>query len=123
MFVDCSPRTRQFGESSEQSLWHNANFRQWPWFLILFAAALGGGLTFPAQAVLMGRIVRAFELPAAEANSQGDFFSLMFFIVALANLLIYGSVGWSSVVVGQVCHLFHVILRESRTLLRLPKIR
>lgn len=73
----------------------------WRWFLVLAVAAFAGGLTFPAQAIIMGRIFQAFQLSASEAVSQGDFYSLMFFVVAIANLIIYGSIGWASNIVAQ----------------------
>lgn len=83
----------------------------WRWFLVLLVATLAGGkfysqlpacsstnsytgATYPAQAILFSRIVEAFQLAPAEAVKQGDFYSLMFFIVAIGNLLVFASVGW-----------------------------
>lgn len=74
----------------------------WKWFLILGIATLAGGATFPAQAILFSRIVQAFQLAPGPAVKQGDFFSLMFFIVALGNLVVYAAVGWASNIVAQV---------------------
>ncbi|KAF1832024.1 P-loop containing nucleoside triphosphate hydrolase protein [Decorospora gaudefroyi] len=73
----------------------------WKCFLILGIAALVGGATFPAQAILFSRITEAFQLPPEEAVDQGDFYSLMFFIVALGQLFVYASVGWVSNIVAQ----------------------
>jgi ATP-binding cassette subfamily B (MDR/TAP) protein 1 len=33
---------------------------------------------------------------------EGDFYSLMFFIVALGNLAVYAAIGWASNIVAQV---------------------
>lgn len=63
------------------------------------------GATFPAQAVLFSRVVEAFQLPSGRAVDQGDFYSLVFFVVALCNLAVYASVGWSSNIVAQVSSL------------------
>ncbi|KAF2193181.1 multidrug resistance protein-like protein 1 [Zopfia rhizophila CBS 207.26] len=76
----------------------------WAWFLILAIAAILGGLTFPAQAIIFSRIAQAFELPSDRGRSQGNFYSLMFFIVALGNLIVYAAVGWASNFVCQ--HIF-----------------
>ena len=58
--------------------------------------------TFPAQAILFSRIFGAFQLPPNEAINEGDFYSLMFFIVALGNFAVYAAIGWASNIVAQV---------------------
>ncbi|EFQ93765.1 hypothetical protein CFE70_003811 [Pyrenophora teres f. teres 0-1] len=73
----------------------------WKSFLILSIASMVGGVTFPAQAILFSRVIEAFQLPPAEAVDRGDFFSLMFFIVAIGNLAVYFAVGWASNIVAQ----------------------
>jgi ATP-binding cassette subfamily B (MDR/TAP) protein 1 len=90
----------------------------WICFLILAVANLAGGATFPAQAILFSRVVEAFQLPAERAVSQGDFYSLMFFIVALGNLAVYCAIGWTSNIVAQVVarkfrrEIFDLILKQ-----------
>ncbi|KAL1795658.1 hypothetical protein ACET3X_005882 [Alternaria dauci] len=74
----------------------------WKCFLILAVATLAGGATYPAQAILFSRVVEAFQLSPSEAVDQGDFYSLMFFIVALGNFAVYSVVGWTSNIVAQV---------------------
>ncbi|KAH7371427.1 P-loop containing nucleoside triphosphate hydrolase protein [Pyrenochaeta sp. MPI-SDFR-AT-0127] len=86
----------------------------WKWFTVLLVATLAGGATFPAQAILFARVVEAFQLPAERAVDQGDFYSLMFFIVALGNLAVYASVGWASNIVAQ-----HVSRKYRREILEL----
>ena len=34
---------------------------------------------------------------------QGDFYALMFFVVGIGNLFVYGVLGWLTNVYGQVC--------------------
>lgn len=71
------------------------------WYLVLGIATLAGGATYPAQAILFSRVVEAFQLSPGSGVEQGDFYSLMFFVVALGNLLVYAAVGWASVIVAQ----------------------
>lgn len=73
-------------------------------FAIVFFSCLIGGGTYPAQALIFSRLIRVFTLPRQEARNQADFFSLMFFIVAIANLYAYASLGWFS---NKVCRLFN----------------
>ena len=57
------------------------------------------GATYPALAILFSRTMKAFEtIDVSEAN----FFSLMFFVVALANFVIYAVAGWICNEIGQV---------------------
>ncbi|KAF2736700.1 multidrug resistance protein-like protein 1 [Polyplosphaeria fusca] len=90
----------------------------WPWLLALSVAAIAGGLTNPAQAILFARIVRAFELPPDMARSQGNFYSLMFFVVALGNLLVFAVIGFVSNIVAQHVsrryrlEIFNLILKQ-----------
>ncbi|KAF2870539.1 P-loop containing nucleoside triphosphate hydrolase protein [Massariosphaeria phaeospora] len=86
----------------------------WRWFIALTIASIFGGLTYPAQAVIFGRVVRAFQLNPDEARVQGDFYSLMFFMVAIGNLLVYVTMGWSCNIVAQ-----HVSRRYRREIFQL----
>jgi ATP-binding cassette subfamily B (MDR/TAP) protein 1 len=70
-----------------------------PWFIVGTLACLIGGGTYPAQALLFSRLINVFILPPEEARHQADFFSLMFFIVAIANWIGYFALGWSCNVV------------------------
>ncbi|KAI8941697.1 hypothetical protein NX059_002907 [Plenodomus lindquistii] len=73
----------------------------WRYFVILAIAALCGGATYPAQAILFSRVVGAFQLPAAQAIDQGDFYALMFFVVALGNLAVFAVIGFFSNKIAQ----------------------
>ncbi|KAF5021089.1 hypothetical protein F66182_6878 [Fusarium sp. NRRL 66182] len=63
---------------------------------------LGG--TYPALAVLFARTMNAFE---AIDVSKANFYSLMFFVVALGNLVIYAVAGWVCNEVGQYVMAFY----------------
>ncbi|RGP59062.1 hypothetical protein FSPOR_11598 [Fusarium sporotrichioides] len=70
----------------------------WSSFFILVIISVLGGATYPALAVLFSRTMKAFEtVDVSEAN----FFSLMFFVVALANFVIYAVAGWVCNEIGQ----------------------
>ncbi|PVI00034.1 multidrug resistance protein-like protein 1 [Periconia macrospinosa] len=92
--------------------------RLWPSFFILAIVSIMSGCTYPAQGILFSRITRAFELKGSEATSQGDFYSLMFFVVAIGNLVAYGAIGYFSTGVAQTvargCRLemFQLILKQ-----------
>ncbi|KAM5369958.1 hypothetical protein ACJZ2D_008757 [Fusarium nematophilum] len=90
------------------------------WFfgIILLVVALFGGATYPSLAILFSKTMKAFEtIDVDEAN----FFSLMFFIVAIGNLILYAGAGWFSNEVGQYVmavyrsELFDNTLRQDMT--------
>lgn len=70
-------------------------------YFFAIAACLVGGATFPGQAVLYSRVLTVFTLPPDEGQRQANFYSLMFFVIALGNLLAYGVVGITCNIIGQ----------------------
>ncbi len=58
------------------------------------------GATYPALAVLFSKTMVAFQDVDV---GKGDFFALMFFVVALGNLVAYAVAGWAANVMSQVC--------------------
>lgn len=69
----------------QRSLWVPAS-----WTLL---ASIAGGVTYPALAILFAKTMEAFEkLDVPKVN----FFALMFFIVAIGNLIAYAVLGWHS---------------------------
>ncbi|KAK5165760.1 uncharacterized protein LTR77_008683 [Saxophila tyrrhenica] len=63
-------------------------------FFLSCVACLVAGGTFPAQALLDAHLINVFTISIDEGRERADFFALMFFIVALANLFAYFVVGW-----------------------------
>ncbi|KAJ6786948.1 hypothetical protein PWT90_04585 [Aphanocladium album] len=62
------------------------------WHLIAISlCGIAGGATYPAVAVLFSQTMDAFTTINV---SKANFFSLMFFVVALGNLVIYAIAGW-----------------------------
>ncbi|KAL8784942.1 MAG: hypothetical protein Q9213_003684 [Squamulea squamosa] len=70
-------------------------------FIFSTIACLIGGATFPAQAILFSRVLNVFLLEGQEATDQANFYSLLFFVVALGNLLAYFVIGWTCNYIGQ----------------------
>ncbi|KAF2136052.1 uncharacterized protein K452DRAFT_303071 [Aplosporella prunicola CBS 121167] len=82
----------------------------WPLFGFIFITCCVGGAVYPAQAVVLAELMDVFTYTGKELTKQGDFFSLIFFIIALANLIVYFILGWCSNVVSQA--LTHFYRRE-----------
>ncbi|PQK17486.1 hypothetical protein BB8028_0007g06810 [Beauveria bassiana] len=73
----------------------------WRFAIMGSVAALAGG-GFPASAVLFAKVMNAFTLATdKDMVQQGDFYSLMFFVVALAILAIYFFFGFYTNEVAQ----------------------
>ncbi|RMZ76350.1 hypothetical protein DV738_g5027, partial [Chaetothyriales sp. CBS 135597] len=72
------------------------------WFTVIFFGCLVGGGSYPAQAIIFSHLTKVFTLQGREARDQADFFSLMLFVLALANLVSYFAIGWSCNEVSQV---------------------
>ena len=73
----------------------------YPVLFLAFAACVAGAATFPGQAILYSRVLGVFTLPAEEGQRQVNFYALMFFVVALGNLLAYSIVGFTCNTIGQ----------------------
>ena len=69
-------------------------------FLSIIASFIGAA-TFPGQAILYSRVLTVFTLPPEEGQRQANFYSLMFFVIALGNLVAYGTLGVTCNVIGQ----------------------
>ncbi|KKZ63523.1 hypothetical protein EMCG_02148 [[Emmonsia] crescens] len=86
-------------------------------YVLVLISCIAGGLTFPAHAILFSRLVSVFTLEGSAMIDRGDFYSLMFFMVAIGNLLAYFMLGFVSNRIAQVVtHRFRLEIFE--TLLR-----
>lgn len=45
------------------------------------------GMTYPALAILFPRVLDAFALPGDTMIQQGDFYAIIFLVVALGNFV------------------------------------
>ena len=80
------------------------------WYLVIAFGGLIGGGTYPAQAIIFSRLINVFTLQGSEAKEQADFYALMFFVLAIANLFGYFSIGWACNTIGQA--ITHRVRRE-----------
>jgi ATP-binding cassette subfamily B (MDR/TAP) protein 1 len=79
----------------------------YPWiFVVALISIIGGGVS-PTVAVLFARAITAFQLPADQAISTGDFWALMLFVISIIVFIIYFSLGWSTAVVSQETTYFY----------------
>jgi ATP-binding cassette subfamily B (MDR/TAP) protein 1 len=73
------------------------------WYLYAITAIVSifGGGTLAVQAVLFSRTFNVFQMTGSEAISEGDFWALMFFVVAIANWFLYFSLGCVCNIISQ----------------------
>ncbi len=65
-----------------------------PTYIGILLCCMIAGLTFPAQALIFGELLNVFTLSGSELRKEGDFYSLMFLVVALGALFSYFILGW-----------------------------
>lgn len=70
------------------------------WYLLLGLAYACVGGTYAIQAVLVSRLIEVFSERGATARHNADFYALMLFVLALANLLGYFCVGFACNAIG-----------------------
>ncbi len=80
------------------------------WYLVIGFGGLIGGGTYPAQAIIFSRLINVFTIQGSEAKDQADFYALMFFVLAIANLFGFFSIGWACNTIGQA--ITHRVRRE-----------
>ncbi|KAI7325846.1 putative ABC transporter [Hortaea werneckii] len=76
----------------------NSNVYLWYFLLGLSYVCVGG--TYAIQAVLLSRLIGAFNERNATARHDANFYSLMLFVLALANLLGYFCIGMTCNALG-----------------------
>ncbi|KAL4723241.1 hypothetical protein ACLX1H_009731 [Fusarium chlamydosporum] len=87
------------------------------WFIIALPATIIAGGSSPAQAVLFSRLISVFALAPDEARDRANFFSLMFFIIAIVVAIGYFVIGFTVNMIMQAAtrkyrsELFSLILR------------
>ncbi|KFA47530.1 hypothetical protein S40293_02105 [Stachybotrys chartarum IBT 40293] len=70
----------------------------WVQLAIVLVGCVAAGATYPALAILFSRTMEAFETADVE---RGDFFALMFFVVAIGNLVTFAVLGWVANILAQ----------------------
>jgi ATP-binding cassette subfamily B (MDR/TAP) protein 1 len=74
----------------------------WLNLCIIAIACVVGGLTYPALAVLISRLITTFQLQGSELTNRGNFYALMLLVVAIINGVLYFVAGYVSNLVVQV---------------------
>ncbi|CAH0045767.1 unnamed protein product [Clonostachys solani] len=69
------------------------------WYIVSFGTSAIGGAIFPAQAILLGNVLDVTNSP--NMVSRGSFYALMFFIMAIASLIVYFVMGWATNIIAQ----------------------
>ncbi|KAL8335881.1 hypothetical protein RB598_009868 [Gaeumannomyces tritici] len=64
------------------------------YFIAILIGCLIGSAALPGQALLMGKIMGVFSMPPDRMADEGNFYSLMFFVMGLAAMLVYFVTGW-----------------------------
>ncbi|KAK7425779.1 hypothetical protein QQZ08_007755 [Neonectria magnoliae] len=82
----------------------------WPWLFLVFIMCLAGGAVFPGQALVLAEIMDVFTYSGSKLRSQGNFFALIFFVIALGNFVIYFCLGWCCNIISQ--RMTHFYRRE-----------
>ncbi|KAL2826352.1 ATP-binding cassette multidrug transport protein [Aspergillus pseudoustus] len=67
----------------------------WLEFAVGLVACIVGGATYPVLAFVFSRSLDAFQIQdTARMVDRGEFYALMFFVLALVILAVYGILGW-----------------------------
>lgn len=57
---------------------------------------------YPGQSILMSRFIEVFKYTGSEMREKGDFFALMFLVLAIGACVVYFVMGWCSNVIATV---------------------
>lgn len=102
-----TPTTRSYSLPRCLAIIANEQKNHWKIFLLGVLACTAGAAAFPAQAILFSRIVSVFQVPANDIVARGDFWALMFFILAIGALLAWACVGFFMTTLGMVVSQFY----------------
>ncbi|KIW02302.1 uncharacterized protein PV09_06449 [Verruconis gallopava] len=69
---------------------------KWILFIFTLLAAMGAGGSYALQAWFFAKLVQVFTFTGQKLAKSRDHWSLMFFILALANTVFYGTLGYSA---------------------------
>ena len=72
----------------------------WLLYTLLLTGVVGAGAAFPLQSYFFAKIVQVFEYKGSQLVHEGNFWSLMFFVLALGQAVSYLILGHASLAVG-----------------------
>ncbi|KIV81892.1 hypothetical protein PV11_04042 [Exophiala sideris] len=70
--------------------------RHWKIYMVILASAMGAGSAFSLQSWIFAHLIEVFQYTGARLKERGDFWSLMFFILALCVGIFYFTLGYTS---------------------------
>ncbi|KAK8124245.1 multidrug resistance protein [Apiospora kogelbergensis] len=73
---------------------------KWLYFIIVVACVVASAI-FPAQAIILSEVLDVFQLEPVAMQTRGNFFALMLFVLGLASLVVYFTMGWFTNMVAQ----------------------
>ena len=79
----------------------------WALLLLTLLGCISAGAIFPLQAYFFSELVTVFQLQGAELQDETNFWSLMFFILALVTLFSYATIGFSATVSAFIINRFY----------------
>ncbi|BAE61398.1 unnamed protein product [Aspergillus oryzae RIB40] len=97
--TDSEEVVRKKGERGAiRTLWHIIREQKthWPIFALTVIGTMGAGSAFAFQSWLFAKLVQVFQFTGNKLAEAANFWSLMFFILALAMGLFYFDVGYAS---------------------------
>ncbi|KAF7189265.1 ABC multidrug transporter MDR5 [Pseudocercospora fuligena] len=93
-------RPRSFLELLRTILGENSHL--WPHYLVCLLVSIIGGAVYPAQAVILTRLLTAFELPTDEIWHSVTYFAGMLFMIAAVSMISYAVMGWVTNLISQI---------------------
>ncbi|KAE8135274.1 P-loop containing nucleoside triphosphate hydrolase protein [Aspergillus pseudotamarii] len=89
---------RKGGKGVIRTLWHVVREQRthWPVLALTVIGSMGAGSAFAFQSWLFAKLVQVFQFSGNKLSEAANFWSLMFFILALAMCLFYFDVGYAS---------------------------
>ncbi|KAM0541190.1 hypothetical protein ACHAPJ_013354 [Fusarium lateritium] len=86
----------------------------WPALFLMLIMCFAGGAVYPGQALVLAELMDVFTHSGSELRTQGDFYALIFFVIAIGNLIIYFALGWFCNTIGQrMTHFYRREMLES----------
>jgi hypothetical protein len=85
-------------------IWEQRKF--WILYAAVLVSAAGCGASFSIQSYLFAQLIQTFQYVAPKLQDRGDFWSLMFFILAIVTGVCYFILGFSSHSVSMVSSAF-----------------
>ncbi|KAE8137851.1 P-loop containing nucleoside triphosphate hydrolase protein [Aspergillus pseudotamarii] len=90
----------------------------WFEFIVTFVTCVVGGATYPVLAFIFARVLDVFQIQStSKMVEKGDFYALMFFVLALVILVVYGVLGWVTNVIAN-CVVYTYRLEMFRNYIR-----